>query len=363
MTGTETGTATGTGTETGTKSGSARVLAFVAVLTIGLAAVGGTVAADADDRCAEWDGDEPAVVGALEDGDGPYGPGDELSLHAGSTLEVAYCDADGARSGRWLDESGTDGFAVESAADGSYELEITGEASTIEFAEHVDAESAPDGLVVTVPSAARDGALEAVDLDDESAERYRTAAANFERELEALEATSERIENGDRADLDGAAETLATLERRYETVTERETAVIDALVAEANASGAVGAVGAIEAVDADRRDRAATLEETTDAYRAALETERAEPRSTVRLSLFGPLLGGLLVGGVAGAAIPLVAARRIEEKLKLSRNVSYDLRVALVPMLVGLVLAGAGLAVLAGLVDGATVRDLLAVVR
>jgi len=68
--------------------------------------------------------------------------------------------------------------------------------------------------------------------------------------------------------------------------------------------------------------------------------------STVSLSVFGSLGAGVVVGLLAGAAVPLVAARRVKEKMKLSRDVNYDRKVALLPILAGIALAVAGAAVL-----------------
>jgi hypothetical protein len=56
------------------------------------------------------------------------------------------------------------------------------------------------------------------------------------------------------------------------------------------------------------------------------------------------------LGLVAGAAVPLVAARRVKEKMKLSRDVSYDRKTALLPILIGTVAVVAGAAILAVLV-------------
>jgi len=70
----------------------------------------------------------------------------------------------------------------------------------------------------------------------------------------------------------------------------------------------------------------------------------------VRLSVFGSLGAGVALGLVAGAAVPLVAARRVKEKMKLSRDVSYDRKTALLPIILGVVAAVAGAALLVLLV-------------
>ncbi|MCL9815161.1 hypothetical protein [Natranaeroarchaeum aerophilus] len=188
---------------------------------------------------------------------------------------------------------------------------------------------------------------------------YATARAEFYDEVDELNETTDRIDDGG-GDLDEAGTTLERLEDRHENMTTQETEIIEYLTETTHGGNGTGTFGAVATINDERTDRSEMLSESTDAYVAAVEGSGDEPRSTVRLTLFGSLLGGLVVGLVAGAAVPIVAAKRVSEKMKLSRNVNYDRKVALLPILLGVAVAIAGAVVLVVLVGGA---ELLEVVR
>lgn len=227
----------------------------------------------------------------------------------------------------------------------------------------VDRGNEPARLAATAPTA-ENGSANATPfadagIDPAAIEEYRNATEAFANATAELNATTDAVANGS-ATLDEANETLANLSEQYETMRAEETRLLTRLTADAKEGNATGTFDAIETLADDRRDRRASLEAATESYVTTVEAERAEPRSTVQLALAGSLVGGLLVGAVGGAAVPLLAARRVEEKLKLSRNVTYDRKAALLPILVGLLLVAAGIGVLVGT---GLLGDLVEVIR
>jgi len=197
------------------------------------------------------------------------------------------------------------------------------------------------------------------DAYDNVETNYCDAASDLDNATAAMNGTTTTFEEGE-GDLESANQTITTLGTRHETLEDRKSDVIEQLIDGTESGEIAGGFGAMQAVDTDSRHRTETVAATADSYQTVLQSQRDGPKLTVQLSLFGSLSGGLLVGLLIGAAVPVVAARRIEDKMKLSRDVSYDRKVALVPVLIGLVLAIAGAVVLYQLVG---VGDLWVVIR
>lgn len=339
--------------------GRRQLAVALVILTVGFIAVTGTGVADTADRC---DIEEAAIVSEFDEN-----PADNetLSLHEGTTFEIVYCGERGTQDG-WLNHSDADGFNASAEDNGVYTVEITGKASTFDFADYAavdDFEAEPDGLVVEVPMpttfdeggdpADPEGAYEGLVAE------YHDAAGEFENATDELDAVRETIESSDDPDLEEALETMKAVEKRQESMNGAETAAIEHVIQEMDEGNITGAFGAIATIEAQQQERTNSLEKSTETYRATVENERDEPQTTVRLTLGGSLLGGLLAGVLAGAAVPLVAAKRVESKMRLSRNVTYNRNAALLPILVGVVLVIGGIAVLA-LVSWA---DLVGVIR
>ncbi|WP_408960445.1 hypothetical protein [Natrinema sp. 74] len=329
-----------------------RLLLFAVVLGAALAAGSGTATGASDVDCPE---DGSTVVGDIG---GEWVDGTE-TLVEDSRFDLAYCNGGDASTTDWLAEG--DGFTISESAseDGIYTVTLTGDGSgRIAFAKHVTLNAGEaDGLTVEVAMAGTGGStLEGI--DDPRAVAYLDARAALANATAELDETTTAIENGE-ADITAAEDDLNELNDAYGTMTAREEALTDYLLnrtENGNASGVLGALAAVRTNASEQRNAtAATLER----YREVVEAERTAAQSTVRLTTVGSLAAGLVAGGSAGVAVPLVAARRVEEAMKLSRNVSYDRKTALVPILVGIVLAIAGVALLTAVVD----PSLLEVVR
>lgn len=188
---------------------------------------------------------------------------------------------------------------------------------------------------------------------------YCDAASGLDNATADLNETITAFEEGE-GTLAAANQTLTTVAARHDELGQQESAVIGHLIDGTDSGEIAGGFDAMQAVEDDSRHRTESVAATADSYRTVLESQRGGPQLTVQLSLFGSLGGGLVVGLLVGAAVPIIAARRIEDKMKLSRDVSYDNKVAIVPVLIGIVLAIAGAVVLYQLVG---LSDLLVVIR
>lgn len=330
----------------------ARQLLFVTVVLGAVLAVGsGTVAGTTDLDCTEFGS---TVVGDI---DGEW-VRDEQPLHEGSQFDLAYCNDDTKNTNDWLDSG--DGFVIsDSTDDGVYTVILTGDGSEpISFADHVSfAGDDPDGMTAAVVTSGSDED-ELERIDDPRAEEYRETRGTLANTTRELDETTTALENGE-TNLTAAQGDLDALNETYWNMTEQESTLTASLLQDAEAGNASGAIGALTAVQADANTQRDATEATLERYRAVVDAERAEATSTVRLAALGTIAAGLVVGGAVGAAVPLVAARRVEEAMKLSRNVTYDRKTALVPILVGVALMIAGCAILITTGNGVELLEVL----
>ncbi|PHQ39822.1 hypothetical protein DJ69_04670 [Halorubrum persicum] len=324
-------------------TGRAERLLLASLLCVGLlslVAVNGAAAAGTGDYCEGVGENRSAIVGGA--GDTVYT--DEVTLHPGSTLTVGYCSFGEPADRDWLSD-GT-GYEVGERDGHTYTVTITGETETVDFADHFadgDQPTFEDRLVVTVAESSGTGPT-AVDGVDDS--QYRSAVDETENATTALNETTSGLE-ADEVSLDDANETVYSLREEYKTMTETRTDLLGRLRSAGENGTAAGTVAAAAAADEEYERTDSNVTAAATAYTEAVEATADGPRSTVRLSVLGSLGAGVALGLVAGAAVPLIAARRVKEKMKLSRDVSYDRKTALLPILIGIVAAVGGAAILA----------------
>lgn len=315
------------------RRGRRLVTALFCVALLGVVAAGGASATGPDGYCDTVGENESVVFGGV----GDNATAGETTLYAGSTLTVGYCEDGEPADSDWL-ENGT-GFNVEPSDDHTNTVSITGEANSIDFTDHIaDGQSSVDqGLVVTVVR------------NPPATQAFFNDVRETENETTKLTATTSAIEAGN-GNFSGANETVYSLKEDYETMTETRAALLSRLKTTAESGNEGGAVATAAVVDSEYQRVTENVTEATNAYASAVDTRANGPQSTVQLSVFGSLGAGVALGVVAGAAVPLIAARRVKEKMKLSRDVSYDRKTALLPILLGAIAAIAGGAILAVLV-------------
>lgn len=291
------------------------VTATVGLVVLVVVASGSAAAVDCGDEegiVAEAGGDE------LENG---------TALYAGARVEVVACDEGERQVVNWVENAS--GLEVVGDDDDVYRIELTGEEREVDLADAAgdDVEAGP--------------VLEVLPADDGSP----LDVEELDASLEQLNETTAAIGDGESSLRDGAA-AISDVEDKYERMTETRENESASLIEGAVNGGTSNAFDALEGLNGDYEAAAMRTRNAVAVYESTVEDERADARSTVRLFVGGPLFGGLVVGLVAGAAVPLLAARRVEEKLKLSRNVDYDPKAALVPIAIGLLVAIVGVAVL-----------------
>ncbi len=189
--------------------------------------------------------------------------------------------------------------------------------------------------------------------------QYCEVAGDLDNTTTELNGTIADFEEGE-GDLESAQETLTTFKSQHGALKDAETRMVSALIEETASGEVAGGFSAMQTLSDDSEQRTESVTAAADNYQRTLENHQSGPKLTVQLSLFGSLAGGVLVGVLIGAALPVKAARRIENKMRLSRDVSYDKKVAAIPAIIGVILAVAGIIVLYQFVG---FSDLLVVVR
>jgi len=324
-------------------------VSLLALLGLGVAATGGATATGAGDYCEDVGANESVVFAGVGV---DTASSDNRTVHADSTLTVGYCENSQPAERDWLDDG--DGFDASDREGHTYEVRFTGDTETVDFGDHVDgdhSETAFDSLVITVADTDDDDELNGL------YEQFQTDADETENATAALENATSELEGFD--DIRDANETLRTLQGHHTNMTESRADLLRTLKSESESGNLTGAVGTAVQLDAEYSEYDGEVDRVTTEYEDTVTTAGEEPRSTVQLSVFGSLGAGIIVGLLAGAAVPLVAARRVKEKMKLSRDVNYDRKVALLPILAGIVFAVAGVAILTFLVDGGSLFQVI----
>ena len=325
-----------------TRSVALTVVLLVAASTL---AVGPVVA---DETACQGNG----VVGVTQNGVLE----DSVALYAGTEIRLGTCH-NGSVQGFDASRLGNhDGYeVVENDGTDTPTIRITGAEYPINFSNLLDS-TASQGLTVSKPAVTYHSQIldrTMTFTDAESAKKFQQREREYERSVDEFENVSKALGNIT-ADVrsaprlsadaeDSANVALGRLSTAHDEMAENADRLRnDALVGQSN--GAAVSVGA--AITNNLTATAETGNTAVENYRQAVATHRGAARSTILTYLGGPLLGGILVGAILGAVVPLKQARNVEEQLRLSRNVEYSPRVALIPTIVGIVFVIGGIIVL-----------------
>lgn len=281
---------------------------------------------------------------------------DSVALYSGTEIQLGTCRNGSVQGFDASRLESHDGYEVV-ANDGTDTptIRITGATYPVDFSSLLDSTTS-QGLTVTEPAATSHSQVldrtmvfsspEKANAFEQSEREYTQSVSTFENASEDLGDIANEVDSSTRLTAettDSASETLVQLSTAHETMAENADALRDdAFLGQSN--GAAVYVGA--AITNNLTATTETGKTAIENYRQAVATHRAGARSTILTYLGGSLLGGILVGGILGAAVPLKQARNVEEQLRLSRNVEYSPRVALIPMLIGVVFVIGGLIVL-----------------
>lgn len=279
-----------------------------------------------------------------------------VALYPGTEIKLATCSNGSVQGFDASQLESHDGYEVV-ANDGTETptIRITGTEYPINFSNLLDS-TASQGLTVTEPDATYHsqilnrtmtfGTAENAKQFQQTEREYRRSVNAFENASAELGTLAKEVDSSARLSAEAtnsANETLARLSSAHEEMDANADSLRDGAFL-GQSDGAAVYVGAAIAnnLTATTETGSAVIEN----YRQAVATHRAAARSTILTYLGGPLLGGILVGAILGAVVPLKQARNVEEQLRLSRNVEYSPRVALIPILIGVVFVIGGLILL-----------------
>ena len=321
------------------------LLIGLSVLLIGvgaLAATGGAAASSVS-YCDSVDANDSSVAAVV--GDDVYT--DEVRVYADSSLTLVYCEAGDPAERDWLDDG--DGFEKSERDGHVYDVVFTGSVDSVDIGEQmVDEAGDVEAPVVTVTgdnTAERAGPFAAGTELAEAYESYQRSLDHVENETTALNETTQALEAGE-VTASEANETVRALRTTYDDTTTARTDLLAQLKTASEGGNVTGAMSAAATIEHAHTQHESNVTAAANAYTGAITAAGDEPRSTVFVAALGALAGGFVIGGVAGVAVPLIAARRVKEKLKLSRDVNYDPKTALLPIVLGGLLLIAGSALL-----------------
>lgn len=203
------------------------------------------------------------------------------------------------------------------------------------------------GEAITGPATANHSAIDAIAAAEDPWRNFTRANQSLANASAELEGIAGRINNNSRYSNSTHNDANQTLQR-MDTETQALNRAANESLRAVNNSNATPAQKfmAYRTIESHRRAGEEQSTDAVDTYDDALNDNRATTESTVTVRFAGGLLGGLLIGAALGAIIPFREARNVEEQLKLSRNVTYNRRTALIPIVVGIVLLMAGIGLL-----------------
>lgn len=185
--------------------------------------------------------------------------------------------------------------------------------------------------------------------DDESFNELKTeycdSVENVESSTTDVETDLENFKDG-HTDAEEVNQSLQQLESDQQEMKKLENQLKKSIV-EKTADGSL--VGGFEIIDQLKASSDQTYSEVDEVLEEGGESVIAEytsVKNTIRLTLFGSLTGGVLLGAIAGAAIPMVKAKKIHNRMSYTADVSIGKKVVIIPSLIGAVLLLIGVAVL-----------------
>lgn len=336
-------------------TGALAVVAIaVLALAIGLgagtgAAAGAPAGVVATDPCNSVAENGSAVV-VTPPTDEPTGPDGTVAVYRGSELVVHLCQPENGT--QRLDAAGVDWATVVEDAPDRVRLRIEGPTNAT-LGSLASPEPVPGpGLAIvdrTVDSTLVNGSIPVASAEQRAS--LRDAEATYlerERALEAqlgsLATATATVENGSTPAGDPVAETIAAwaaYRNASESLRSELYAVADSPVGGPASAAAIQALG----------ERSATFREQTTArlaaYDAALRDRERSATRSLRLRIVGLGLLGALVGGAAGVILPIRRGRTARRRLAQGEWAAYDRRTVLLPVVLGMLLVCAGIAVLA----------------
>lgn len=345
-------------------------LAVVIVGVLATAAVAATSAAASDGICTA--GDDGTVVVELADGT-ILGADDEVSLYPGTEATAAVCfDGSPEDGDRWTFVDG-DGVAIDDEREGGtfVDVTVTRDGETVTPADRIEEFDLAGPTIRIVGADDRiEGSYsgETLVFDPDRRTAYETNVSALESGIDdraaavdSLESVTAAVEAGEPIgddDVETAETSLAEIEERDEAV-ETVRASLEELLLEAAAEGqsSRAAVAELSAIDEATADADENATAAIEAHESAV-ADRTEATARDGLTTFGVVAFlGLLVGLPLGAIVPYREAKNVNERLRMTRDVSYTGRVLAIPGVAGaLALAiGVGLLVVTGAVAVITV--------
>ncbi|WP_144060764.1 hypothetical protein [Salinarchaeum sp. Harcht-Bsk1] len=320
---------------------------LVALSLLFLAAVPSGAGA-AQPPCADAGND--TIVVATPPADDPIGPDGTVAVYHGSELVVHLCQSE--NSTRTLDDGALQWGTVLESTDERLRIRVEGPTNdSLGTLVTPGTASGPSLAIVdrTVETSLVTGSIPVASADQRASLRraestYVQRERLLERQLQRLENATGTVEDGGEPTGDPIGETMATREA-YRNASEQFRAELYA-VADSSVGGP-GSAAALRALGA----RSTGLENRTrhrlQAHDAVLRDRQRSLTWSLRLRIFGVGAIGILIGGVAGALLPIRRGRAARRRLAQGEWTTYSRRAILLPAAVGLVLLCLGIGWLA----------------
>lgn len=145
--------------------------------------------------------------------------------------------------------------------------------------------------------------------------------------------------------IDELNQSLHQLKRDQQNMRDREKELIQLVVQDTADGSIIGGFNMINTIQQTTNQKHDEVETLINEDAQVITSEYDTIKRNLRIGLLGSLAGGLLIGSIIGAAVPLVAAKKVENKMRLSSDISFDRKIVIVPSIVGIVLIVTGLVV------------------